>query len=366
MGNDPNGAPINKMLLRLCGETPIAHCVRAFSRSADEIVIVCSPATESAAEEAAKLASVHIRIVGGGERRQDSVLRGIEAASGDTVAIHDCARCLITGDIIERAVASANEFGSGVAAIPVRDTLRRASDGETVDREGLVSMQTPQCFSRDLLLEAYAQLDSSVTDDAAVWNARFGPVRLTEGGLHNQKLTTAEDIPFFEKMLGERSPRMRIGIGEDTHRLKYGRKLILGGVEIPFDLGLEGHSDADALIHSIIDAMLGAAALGDIGAHFPDTDPKYKGVSSLLLLKEAHRLVSRAGYRIVNIDATVTAQAPKLAPYIHEMRKKTAEALEGVDCSQISIKATTPEHLGPEGSLLGVTCRAVVLLDLIG
>lgn len=159
---------------------------------------------------------------------------------------------------------------------------------------------------------------------------------------------------------------MRIGIGEDTHRLKYGRKLILGGVEIPFDLGLEGHSDADALIHSIIDAMLGAAALGDIGAHFPDTDPKYKGVSSLLLLKEAHRLVARAGYRIVNIDATVTAQAPKLAPHIPEMRKKTAEALEGVDCSQISIKATTPEHLGPEGSLLGVTCRAVVLLDLIG
>lgn len=361
MGEDENGAPINKMLIKLAGLTPIAHCVRAFSRCADELVIVCSDNTRSAAREAASFASRPVTIVKGGEKRQDSVRCGISAASCDIAAIHDCARCLITEEVIERAIASAKANGSGVAAISVRDTLRYKESGDTVERDGLVSMQTPQCFDREKLLEAYDSLDTTVTDDAAVWKNRFGPVCLTEGDLINQKLTEAKDIPFFEKLLAERSPRMRIGMGEDTHRLKQGRRLILGGVEIPFALGLDGHSDADALIHSIIDAMLGAAALGDIGSHFPDTDPQYKGISSLILLKEAARLVKEAGYRVINVDATVTAQAPKLAPYIPEMRKKTAEAL-GVGCSEISIKATTPERLGPEGSLLGVTCRAVVLL----
>lgn len=366
MGSDSNGEPINKMLLKFSGLTPIAHCVRAFNGIADEMVIVCSASTKEETEKASRFASCPVKIVMGGELRQDSVLNGINAASSDIVAIHDCARCLVTKEIILRAVEAAKETGSGVAAVRARDTLRREMSGETVDREGLICIQTPQCFSREQLLKAYEMPFGTVTDDAAVWQNAYGCARLTKGSLRNQKLTEAEDIPFFECFFSERKRRMRIGMGEDTHRLKTGRELILGGVHIPFALGLDGHSDADALIHAVVDAMLGAAALGDIGAHFPDTDPRYKGISSLLLLKEAARLVTQKGYRISNIDATITAQAPKLAPHIPEMRKKIAGALDGVGYDDVSVKATTPEHLGPEGSLLGVTCRAVVLLESIG
>ncbi|MBO6060747.1 MAG: 2-C-methyl-D-erythritol 2,4-cyclodiphosphate synthase [Clostridia bacterium] len=155
---------------------------------------------------------------------------------------------------------------------------------------------------------------------------------------------------------------LRIGIGEDTHRLTEGRPLILGGVEIPFRLGLFGHSDADALVHAVIDALLGAAALGDIGRHFPDSDPQYKGVSSILLLQKVSDLLEKCGYHAVNIDAVITAQEPKLAPYIDEMRKKLADAVSHIGADSVSVKATTPEHLGPEGNLECITVRAVALV----
>ena len=158
---------------------------------------------------------------------------------------------------------------------------------------------------------------------------------------------------------------MRIGIGEDTHRLVEGRKLILGGVEIPFRLGLLGHSDADVLVHAIMDALLGAAALGDIGRHFPDSDPQYKGISSIKLLEKVGELLYLSGYKTVNIDAVMIAQEPKLAPYIDEMRKIIAGALPHFGMENIGIKATTPERLGPEGNLEGITARAVAMITRI-
>lgn len=356
---------VNKMLVDLNGRTPIGICADVFSRHADELVIVVSEATRSAAEQAARLQSIPVKIVEGGARRQDSVLNGIAATEADIVAVHDCARCLVSDEVIVRAVLSAAETGSGVAAVRMRDTVRRADSGDTVDREGLVLMQTPQCFDRIKLLEAYKKLEGSVTDDAAVWQAAYGNVRLTEGSMENQKLTERDDLRFFERLIGEKTMDLRTGIGEDTHRLVEGRKLILGGVEIPFRLGLLGHSDADALIHAIIDAIIGAAAEGDIGRHFPDKDPAYKDISSIVLLEKIAQLIKNRGYAVSNVDATVTAQEPKLMPYIEEMRKKTADAL-GVGIERVSIKATTPEHLGPEGRSEGITARAVACIIRVG
>lgn len=360
MGCDEKGERINKLLLNIEGADPITRCVRAFSRIADEMVIVVSEATREAAEKAARLSSVPCTLVSGGARRQDSVLKGITAAKSDIVAIHDCARCFVTEKVIRRAVDSAVECGSGAAAVKVRDTLRNAETGETVPRDGLVMMQTPQCFDREALIRAYDKTEGEHTDDYSIWTSAYGSARLTEGDLGNQKLTEYADIEYFT---GRKRNGMRIGIGEDTHRLTEGRKLILGGVEIPFRLGLLGHSDADALIHAIIDAMLGAAAMGDIGRHFPDSDPKYKGISSLLLLERTAAMLRENGYEIVNIDAVITAQEPKLAPYIDKMREKTAEALSLPGIEDISIKATTPEHLGPEGRLESITVRAVACID---
>ena len=366
MGRGADGRSINKLLVSFGGLTPVERCVKAFSGFADELVIVVSGETLEAARRAAFLSDKPVRLVAGGGRRQDSVLNGVTATECDIVAIHDCARFLVSKEVIGEAIASAAESGSGVAAVNVRDTLRRRSDGSAVERDGLVSMQTPQCFERKKLIEAYEAFDGEATDDAAVWQAAFGPVNLTAGSLMNQKLTEAGDMGFFETMTEKRSQVMRIGIGEDTHRLEPGRRLVLGGVEIPFELGLLGHSDADALIHAIIDAMLGAAALGDIGGHFPDKDPAYKDISSLLLLEKASELLEKAGFRVVNIDATITAQQPKLAPYIPEMRKKIADAIARIGIEEVSVKATTPEGLGPEGALQSITVRAVCGIVRLG
>lgn len=373
MGADENGRPINKMLIDLCGRTPIEHCVLRFSAFADEIVIAASRSTEQAALKAAKLVSVPVKVIMGGSLRQDSVLNGIRNTGCDIVAIHDCARCAVGGDVILRAIESAKLFGSGVPAVKVTDTLRRESDGETVDRTGLVRMQTPQCFDRERLLKAYENAPE-VTDDAAIWRNEYGPVRLTRGSIENEKLTEAEDVEFFRKLCcntdngpaierGYDNMRLRIGIGEDTHRLTEGRDLILGGVKIPFRLGLLGHSDADALVHAIMDALLGAAALGDIGRYFSDKDPRYEGISSLILLERVMEMLKDKDAEVVNVDAVITAQEPKLAPFIDKMRKTIADAI-GVGIDSVGLKATTPEHLGPEGNLECITVRAVACIGL--
>lgn len=362
-GSSSRMGGVNKMLISFGGLTPIERCVRAFSPYADEIIIAVSDTTCEAAENAARLSGVPVKIVDGGARRQDSVLCALKAANFEIAAIHDCARCLVDGKTILSAIEGAGEKGSGVAAVKLRDTVRDIGTGNTLDRESLALMQTPQCFDREKLLEAYRFADGSFTDDAGIWRAHFGEVNLTRGDMRNQKLTEAGDIPFFEALTKEERS-MRTGVGEDTHRLVEGRKLVLGGVEIPYRLGLLGHSDADALVHAIIDAIMGAAALGDIGRHFPDKDPAYKDISSLILLEKTAEMLRKNGFRLVNADAVVTAQEPKLAPYIEKMREKIAGALN-VGVESISVKATTPEGLGPEGSLQSITVRAVALIESV-
>ena len=206
-------------------------------------------------------------------------------------AIHDAARCLVPPAVIDAAVCGAREHGCGVAAIPMRDTVRDAK-GTLLPRETLFLMQTPQAFDFARILAAYEAAEAGgfqATDDCAVYAAAGYALHFTEGSIMNQKLTYRQDLPFFRAACGASLPR--VGFGEDTHALVPGRKLVLGGVEIPHETGLLGHSDADALTHAVIDALLGAAALGDIGMHFPDTDARYRGISSLALLRETAALL---------------------------------------------------------------------------
>ncbi len=365
MGRDEHGLPVNKLLLEFTGGLdPIKLCVIGFAPYVDEMVLAVSPATEASARAACSLLSIPYRIVYGGSRRQDSVTNALAQTQADVVAIHDCARCLVTSEVIINSIAKAKELGSGAAAIKVRDTLRDVA-GETVDRSELYAMQTPQSFDRKRLVKAYEDFNDDVTDDASVWQMAYGSIEYSKGDIMNQKLTEYSDLKLFASCIN--TPSLpRFGYGEDTHRLVEGRKLILGGVEIPFELGLYGHSDADALTHAVIDALLGAAALGDIGRHFPDSDDKYKGICSLELLKKTSLLLREKGWTVCNIDATIIAQKPKLAPYIDKMRANIAESIGTVDLDAVSVKATTPEGIGPEGNLECITVRAVASLACFG
>ena len=223
-------------------------------------------------------------------------------------------------------------------------------------------MQTPQCFDRAAYLRILDALPPDaarlVTDDCSLFELAGRPVRLVQGDYANCKITTREDLPPQKK----EASGMRIGHGYDVHKLVEGRRLILGGVDIPWEKGLLGHSDADVLTHAVMDALLGAAALGDIGRHFPDTDPRYAGVDSLQLARAVAQLLAQAGWRAGNIDATILCQAPKLAPHIPAMRENLARALD-MPVDAVSVKATTEEHLGFTGAGLGIAAHAVVLLE---
>ena len=311
-------------------------------------------------------------VVEGGATRTQSVLRGLRALPGDCeiVAVQDAARPCLTGAIIAASVASARERGSGVAAIACQDTVKVAEpDGRvlaTPDRSALRLIQTPQSFRLRELLAAYEQLENgqSATDDAGIMEQAGHPVFLTPGSPENRKLTTPEDVALCEDILRRRrpaAPMLRVGEGYDAHRLVAGRKLILGGVEVPHSLGLLGHSDADVLTHAVMDALLGAASLGDIGQHFPDSDERYRGADSLELLRRVAGLLAAQGWSVGNVDATIVAQRPKLMPHLPAMAINIAAAL-GVECAAVSVKATTTERMGPEGREEGVSARAVCLI----
>ncbi|WP_317320328.1 2-C-methyl-D-erythritol 2,4-cyclodiphosphate synthase [Subdoligranulum variabile] len=301
-------------------------------------------------------------VVAGGETRADSVRHGLEVASGELVAIHDAARPFVSQAVITAALQAAAQTGAAAPAVPVKDTIKVAdADGRvqnTPDRATLYAVQTPQCFSRKLYLEALERVTGEkahlVTDDCSLFELADFPVTLTQGDYENYKITTKEDL--------QKEKTMRIGHGYDVHRLVEGRKLILGGVDIPYEKGLLGHSDADVLLHAIMDAVLGAAALGDIGKHFPDTDPAYKGADSLALTRAVAKLIAEHGYTVGNIDATILCQAPKLAPHIATMRQNIADAF-GIPLDAVSVKATTEEHLGFTGEGLGIAAHAVALLE---
>ena len=332
----------------------------------DELVLVAGgnrPQCEAIAAACPKPCTV----VQGGATRADSVRSGLAAAKGQLVAIHDAARPFASEQLITAALQAAAKTGAAAPAVPVKDTIKVADkDGKVVatpDRATLYAVQTPQCFDRARYLQVLEAVSgekaSLVTDDCSLFELTGRPVELTQGDYANLKITTREDLPRPEQ---KEETKMRIGHGYDVHRLVEGRKLILGGVEVPFEKGLLGHSDADVLAHAVMDAVLGAAALGDIGQHFPDTAKEYEGADSLVLARRVTEIMKEHGYRIENIDATLLCQRPKLASYIPAMRQKLADAF-GMDVDAVSVKATTEEHLGFTGEGLGIAAHAVALIE---
>jgi len=316
-----------------------------------------------------------VKVTSGGLSRQKSVQRGLQMVedSAEWILIHDVARPLVSEEILQRTLVGAQETGAAVTAVPVADTLKKGDERsfvqKTISRDRLFQIQTPQAFSRKILEEALQWADAKgmdATDEAGLVESMGHRVRLVEGSVGNFKITRMEDLELAEALLRKRGSDMsgefRIGEGYDVHAFATGRDLILGGVKIPFEQGLLGHSDADALLHAIGDALLGAVAEGDLGKHFPDTDPQFKGASSRVLLAEVGKKVQNKGFTVANVDATVVCQRPKLAPHIPEMRENIAAALQ-ISVDRVSVKATTEEGLGFTGTMQGLAARAVVLIQ---
>lgn len=376
-GNATRMRGIHKTMYRLAGVPVLIRALKAFHHidSVGEMIVAVKPEDMDTVR---RLVShypldVPVLVVPGGRTRQESVTNALAVADArfDYVAIHDGARPLIDTEDIIAVFDAAFSCGAAALGVPVKDTVKlidRQRIVKTLPREKMVAIRTPQVFRKQLYLQGCEQAkknNADYTDDCQLLEAIGAEIRIVYGQDSNIKVTTPSDLQIAEALLQEsgrnENMNIRVGHGYDVHRLVQGRKLIIGGVEIPYEYGLEGHSDADVLVHAIMDSMFGALAKGDIGQHFPDTDGKYYNIDSMLLLKKTVEIVAQEGYSIGNIDSTILAQAPKLAPYIEQMRKNIAEVC-GVDPDQISVKATTEERLGFTGSKEGMAAHAVCLL----
>ena len=321
------------------------------------------------------------RIIAGGPHRQDSVQAGLEALPDEVelVLVHDGVRPFVPLSIIEDCIKEACRSGAAMVAVPVKDTLKAVSKEQvieqTVDRTGIWQAQTPQAAMVSLLKEAYVeaakQPDFTATDEAALLENINVPIKVVEGSEKNIKITRPEDLNLAKAILMESQfdqtvqvsgNDFKTGYGYDAHRLVSGRPLILGGVTVPYDKGLEGHSDADVLTHALCDAILGAAGLGDIGRHFPDTDQKFKDIKSSDILEQVAAMAAEKGLVLQNGDITIVAQKPKLSPFFETMQKNIADAC-GANPNTINIKATTTEGMGFAGREEGMAAHAVVLLQ---
>ena len=308
----------------------------------------------------------------GGERRQDSVRHALAVLPDTcrTVLIHDGARPFVTPKTVEDCISSVYEFGSGIAANRITDTVK-ACEGDfidrTVNREKLRTVQTPQGFYLKDIRDAYAQVsDESLFDDSEVYERAGKRPHLFYADRANLKITYPEDLKAFERTLRSSEELraddgMRTGFGHDIHAFARGRKLLLAGVEIPYSMGLEGHSDADVLVHSVMDALLSAAGLRDIGCYFPNTDPRYKNISSMKLLDKVLFLIFERGYAPVNVAVSVICEQPKLADHIPDMRRNLAAAL-GLPEDSVGISAGTNEKLGflGEGKGICALCQCLI------
>ena len=370
-----SGLEVNKVFFKWHGRSVLSRCLDALAESGayDGIVLVISEDDRAryerlVAEEGA--CSLVKQLVSGGATRRESGLNGLKAVPADAelVSVHDAARPFVSKAIINATLSDARKFGSGVISTPVVDTIKQLDPEtgivHTPDRSTLRAVQTPQSFNYAKLMAAHLRAEEmglEVTDDAMLYEHEYGSVHLSEAedAAKNIKLTLPED---FEKLQAQ--PAMRVGSGYDAHRLKEGRKLILCGVDVPHERGLDGHSDADVAVHALMDAILGALGEGDIGRHFPDNDMRYKGISSMLLLDEVMQRVRAKGYAVDNADVTIVAQRPKLKDYIPQMRENIAAAL-GVTLDCANVKATTTERMGFEGEEIGISSQAVVLLRRI-
>nr|WP_321466380.1 2-C-methyl-D-erythritol 4-phosphate cytidylyltransferase [uncultured Desulfobulbus sp.] len=365
-----------KQFLELAGLPIMVRACRAFLQL-PQIAVVAMALPSDHYQASIELLARHLQVgeferllfTVGGATRQDSVRAGLSLLPEEIelVLVHDAARPLIDRATIMRCIEGARQHGAVIAAIPVKDTLKKVGQeqliSDTVDRASLWQAQTPQAARRDLLQQAFLRAADSGflgTDEASLLEAAGIAVRVVEGSERNLKVTRPEDLQVASALLHEQAT-MKIGHGFDAHRLVSGRKLILGGVTIDFELGLDGHSDADVVAHALTDALLGALGLGDIGRHFPDSDQRYKGIDSLLLLAQVQQLAEQQGFVLGNADITIVCQRPKLAPHLAQMQANLAKCCK-VAPAAINIKATTTEKMGYTGRGEGIAAHAVVLM----
>lgn len=370
-----------KQFLELGGLPVLARTVALFRELPEihSIIVVAPPAhLQETRQLLERFTPGPLLLVAGGDTRQESVRAGLAAVSPEIelVLVHDGVRPLLEAGLVRDCLVAAAESGAAMLALPVSDTLKEVKSGmvvaRTVDRRHLWLAQTPQVARRELLEEAFAAAfrEGFVGTDEASLLERIGcEVRIVMGSERNIKITRPEDLAVAEALLEERAESgmgaMRVGHGYDAHRLGKGRRLVLGGVEIPFESGLIGHSDADVLLHALCDAMLGAAGQGDIGRHFPDSDPGLKDISSLFLLEKVVEKLSGQGFKLVNADLTVVAQRPKLSQYFPAMQENIGRVCR-IAVERINLKATTTEKMGFAGREEGLAAHAVVLLEKMG
>lgn len=358
----------NKLFMSIAGQPVLTRTLLSLKGLVDEFIILCKAGEEDEYRKAIAGAITEYTLIPGGNTRQDSVYAGLLLSKGDYVLIHDGCRPLASRELIQSVIAAAKSQGAAIPATPVTDTIKVVEGGAvqgTMDRRTLAAVQTPQVFSRALLLAAYEQASpatkAKATDDAFLVEQLGQPVTVVPGEDTNIKITYPKDI----FTLGVSKEIIRTGLGYDVHRFAAARKLILGGITIPFSRGLLGHSDADVLIHAVIDALLGAAGLGDIGTHFPDSDQKWAGADSRCLLARVGEMLAAKSMRIINIDGVIIAQAPRLSPYFFEMEASIAGAL-GIDAGQVNIKASTTEGLGFIGHGEGIAAQSICTIALAG
>lgn len=354
------GSSLPKQFLKVRGRTILEMSVEAFEQNkyVDEIFVAANADYCELTEKLCRGFSKLKKIVAGGAERQDSVRAAFDCLRGENgiVLVHDAARPFVSEAVINAVIEGTADFGAAIPTVPAKDTIRQVdgTGSRTLQRETLARVQTPQGFRISLLKHAFekAQAEGFLgTDDASLVERMGINISMVQGEDANRKITTREDL----------ETEMRIGTGYDVHRLVEGRPLVLCGEQIPYEKGLLGHSDADVALHALMDAMLGAAGLGDIGKHFPDTDEWYRGISSMKLLQKTAELLREAGYFLGNADITIIAQRPKIAGYIPKMRANIAEIMN-CDENKINIKGTTTEKLGFVGREEGIASEAVCIL----
>lgn len=359
------GGQVPKQFLRLGGKPVLQWSIESMLRcnKIARVIVVAPP--DGVDQTAALLPDdPRLQIVAGSPiSRTESVRNGLKALAGrppGAVLIHDAARPGLSVDDIEALLAALATADAACPALLMADALKRGGDEvRSVDREGLVRVQTPQAFRWDVISKAYETAAAGAVDDLALLEGTGAKVVLTPGRTALMKITYPEDLAVAEKLIA--APALRVGTGFDVHGFEPGDAVILCGVRIPHTKKLEGHSDADAGWHALTDAILGALALGDIGDHFPPSDPQWKGAASIKFLQHAVKLAHERGFRIANADITILAERPKISPHREAMRIATAEAM-GVSADVVSVKATTTEKLGFVGREEGIAAQAAVLL----
>jgi 2-C-methyl-D-erythritol 4-phosphate cytidylyltransferase/2-C-methyl-D-erythritol 2,4-cyclodiphosphate synthase len=364
------GGEIPKQYMELGGGAILRHAAEVFLRhpAVDAVRVVIGADHRDSYDRAVEGLSL-LSPVDGGASRQGSVFNGLESLidlNPDRVMIHDAARPFVSAGVIDRVLDALTRAPGAVPALPVADTLKRVRDeivAETVDRRELWRAQTPQAFRYPEILAAHRQAKGrELTDDAAVAEAAGLAVAVVGGIEENFKITTMEDLKRAERVLG-RALEYRTGSGYDVHRFTAGDAIMLCGVRVPHSHGLEGHSDADAGLHALTDAVLGAIGAGDIGKHFPPTDPRWRGADSAMFLRHAADLVRARGGRLAHVDVTIICERPKVSPHREAMVARMAEIL-GISADRVSVKATTTEGLGFTGRREGIAAQAIATVEL--